>query len=1316
MKKKFLLILLSIILYTHARASVTAITGVAMSPGAPNPGQTVNLSWNFTSSYGPEPEKYFIAIYNSCPITSGFGASTNMHVMVGDACAQPTPNYGNGCLSCVANSGCDEIPQPPSAGTYSFSKAFAIPTTLIPGQTYYAVVAMGSYNVYLQGNGITAEQQACVPFTVPLTPPYIHLRKTSEGTTGSVGTKVLFTIYYDAGNVHNFRITDAVDSRFTILNVFNGGTAVGQNITWVVNSGYITSPAQGSVSFLAQINSGSAGTVIPNTAVGVANEIAGSNSNIANVVIGQPGLSVSKSVSALNLNPGDIITYTMQYVNQGTTLVEFENFDSGTIPAGWTNAPAGGTWNAAPGYLQQTALGSGYTGYLDNNIAPLHDGIYVCDMLIPSSNTAHWDGVMHFIQVDSNNFYMARINASDKRLYLDKVVAGVATIGGTSVAMPHGLNIEQDKWYTLKVQVCGSNISMKVWPRGDNEYPAWDLNVTDASIPGNGIVGFQANEGPQQYDNLKVFSLTASTNPRLFDTVPAAITYQGCGGGTSCSKPGSVVNWAVGSTCGGVQAVSWWGQVTGACGQTITNTAGIDSDDSPPPSFSNSVYTGIFCVPTPTRSSTRTPTIGPTNSVSPTNTPSRTNTPTFTRTLTMTVSATPTYSWTMTRTPTMTNTQAITPTFTHTPSRSATGTYTRTITHTFTRTNTASPTSTGTAVNTPTFTRTITPSPTATFTGSATFTRTMTATNTGSPTFTNTGTPTFSRTATPTMASTLTNTPTFTRTVSPTFSRTVTATPTYTVTPTVTITSMNTPTVTPTITATYTASPTGTPTFTRTASPTFSRTVTATPTYTATPTVTITSMNTPTVTPTITTTYTASPTGTPTFTRTASPTFSRTVTATPTFTVTLTVTITSINTPTVTPTITATYTASPTGTGTYTQTPTFTYTVSRTPSPTFTMTLTVTITSIDTATVTPTITQTHTASPTFTDTVTLSATATYTVTPTVTITSMDTATVTPTVTPSFTATFTDTGTMTYTATPTVTITSIDTATVTGTVTRTNTDTPTFTATFTPTYTGTFTHSRTASPTFTGTASSTMTLTMTLTSTCTYTATVTRTPGGNPVDLLITIKASGDEPDVGAVVKYSITIRNPSPADVYNLFIWDSLPSNLTYLSSLGPVTPVINNNVLYWDMTGLTLAANSTLNIDFWVRINAIIPLDLIETAALADYNDPFYVPALGRHPPVMSAVHYYPEDLPVVFPNPFNPDKAVNNKLKFLNVIPGSTIIITTLSGEYVTAKSASMIREEWDGKNSGNKPVSPGIYYYIIKNPANGVVHVGKIFVVRE
>jgi len=192
--------------------------------------------------------------------------------------------------------------------------------------------------------------------------------------------------------------------------------------------------------------------------------------------------------------------------------------------------------------------------------------------------------------------------------------------------------------------------------------------------------------------------------------------------------------------------------------------------------------------------------------------------------------------------------------------------------------------------------------------------------------------------------------------------------------------------------------------------------------------------------------------------------------------------------------------------------------------------------------------------------------------------------------------------------------------------------------------------------------------------------------------------------------------NNSAYNVTDISVWDTLPANLTYQSSQSSVVPVLLNNVLTWNMPGYMLAAGSQIVLEFWVSINAIIPGDLIETKAWADYYDPHYVPAVGRHPPVSSSAHYYPEDMTVVFPNPFNPATAVNHSLKFLNVIPGSLIIITTLSGEFVVSKNVSMIREEWDGKNSRGMAVSPGIYYYIINNMQTNQKSVGKIFIVSK
>jgi len=843
----FLLFLALFAATVNLHAAISSVSGITISPANPSPGQAATITWTFVNTYGPEPENYFITIYKSCTLpATGAGNDPQTEVIVGDVCAQPTP--ASSCLSCVAG-GCNSLGSVATAGTHTVSVPVTIPNDLIPGYTYYLDVAMASYNVYMNPD-LSAQAQACCQFTVPLTAPYIKLNKVAEGTTANVGTDVLFTIYYDAGNVHNFTITDAVDSRFTILKVYSGGSWLGQNITWNSFPAYITSPQKGSVSFLAQVNGGAvSGTIIPNTAIGTSSDPA-TGSSTAGVAIGEPGLTIQKSASESSANAGDTITYTMQYNNLGTTLVEFQNFDDGLIPAGWTNNPLGGAWDAAPGYLEQTSTAAGYTGYMDSTMTPIHDGIYICDMLIPSTNTAHEDAVMHFIQVDSNNFYMARINASDKHLYLDKVVAGTSSIGGTSVANPHGINIVQDKWYTIKVQVCGSSIMMKIWPQGDNEYPAWDMVTTDASIPGNGIVGFQANEGPQKYDNLKIFSLTASTNPRIFDSVPVGISYQGCGGGTGCSKTGNVINWTLGSTCAGALAVSWTGVVTAACNSAITNVAGIDSDDPPPPVLSNGVIIDVNgCSPTNTPSYSPTPTLTGTPANSPTFTCTPTYTPSYTKTCTPTV--TPTYTptqsaspspaftatftatnsstWTKTATPTVTNTNTVssdTPTYTpsvtktFTPTQSFTGSATMTVTFTYTQTFT--PTCTPSYTFTPTLTWTLsatdtessnTPTATKTWTNTFTCTTTFTDTPTGTLTATQSDTSTSTRTATPsatpsqtpTVTDTFTDTPVFTATISATFSMTITQSSTYTVTGTYTATS--TATLTYTATATLTPAP-----------------------------------------------------------------------------------------------------------------------------------------------------------------------------------------------------------------------------------------------------------------------------------------------------------------------------------------------------------------------------------------------------------------------------------------------------------------------------------------------------------------------------
>jgi hypothetical protein len=167
------------------------------------------------------------------------------------------------------------------------------------------------------------------------------------------------------------------------------------------------------------------------------------------------------------------------------------------------------------------------------------------------------------------------------------------------------------------------------------------------------------------------------------------------------------------------------------------------------------------------------------------------------------------------------------------------------------------------------------------------------------------------------------------------------------------------------------------------------------------------------------------------------------------------------------------------------------------------------------------------------------------------------------------------------------------------------------------------------------------------------------------------------------------------------------------LTNSASVPDSINNQVITWDFTGQTLAAGASLYIDFTVEITTIAPGDMIATTAGTDYNDPYYSGPFGRHPPIFSSVHFYPEGQPVIYPNPFS--LSVKGLLKFVNMVPGSLITIYTVSGEIVTSIDCPKVREEWNGKNRQGASISPGIYFYLITNQNTKQIKRGKIFIVK-
>jgi hypothetical protein len=591
-------------------------------------------------------------------------------------------------------------------------------------------------------------------------------------------------------------------------------------------------------------------------------------------------------------------------------------------------------------------------------------------------------------------------------------------------------------------------------------------------------------------------------------------------------------------------------------------------------------------------------------------------------------------------------------------------------TATFTNTPTRTPTNTFTN----TFTHTFTNTPTNTFTNTFTHTPTNTPTNTFTNTFTNTPTNTFTNTFTPTATNTPTNT--FTNTPTNTFTNTFTST--FTNTATNTFTNTFTPTATNTPTSTFTPSFTNTHTFTNTPSNTPTNTPTNTPSNTPTNTFTFTNTNTP--------TFTSSPTDTvsPTFTFTPSFTATPSETFTNTFTRTFTPTFTDTNTPTNTSSPTSTNSPTDTVSPTFTFTPSFTVTPSETFTNTFTRTFTPTFT--DTNTPTNTSSPTNTNSPTDTVSPTFTFTPSFTVTPSETFTNTFTRT--------FTPTFTDTNTPTNTNTHT------------NTNTPTNTVTPTHTFTSTNTYTNTYTHTPTNTPT------ETFTHTFTFTSTNTFTSTMTPTP--MPPDISVAMISDYSSGAKGTYITVRIVMQNTGGGTARDVHVWDTLPADVLFNASQSDAG---------WSATGPMIMISAgdippggTYTAEFVFEI-------LVDKTATGDVTIP--QPLSGYRadidPPGTVTNYRYGNSLRIVvgnilvYPNPFN--VSGGGTMKFLNLPRDAKLIIYTISGEMVMQYTAiSKANVAWEGKNVAGSLVSPGIYYFVIRDKDNNILLKDRLFVVGK
>jgi len=251
---------------------------------------------------------------------------------------------------------------------------------------------------------------------------------------------------------------------------------------------------------------------------------------------------------------------------------------------------------------------------------------------------------------------------------------------------------------------------------------------------------------------------------------------------------------------------------------------------------------------------------------------------------------------------------------------------------------------------------------------------------------------------------------------------------------------------------------------------------------------------------------------------------------------------------------------------------------------------------------------------------------------------------------------------------------------------------------------------------TPTSTATISPTITQTSQLSPTPTVTATPTGTqrPTELKIIKKATGENPRPGSMIEYIITIENNDNIPACCLNVWDTLPENISYDSALGIPAPVLSGRLLMWNLGNAVIAPGDRAIISFRARVDYLRSDSLIINRASCDWHDGYYISV--THPAVDSEVSYFPEGTVRVYPNPFGFTGNENNTVKFINVVPGSTVKIYTVSGELVNAILAADVMVKWNLKNRYAKKVSPGIYYYVVENPESEKRETGKIFILNQ
>jgi uncharacterized repeat protein (TIGR01451 family) len=190
------------------------------------------------------------------------------------------------------------------------------------------------------------------------------------------------------------------------------------------------------------------------------------------------------------------------------------------------------------------------------------------------------------------------------------------------------------------------------------------------------------------------------------------------------------------------------------------------------------------------------------------------------------------------------------------------------------------------------------------------------------------------------------------------------------------------------------------------------------------------------------------------------------------------------------------------------------------------------------------------------------------------------------------------------------------------------------------------------------------------------------------------------------LSYRIVVSNTSRMTLTGVVIVDTLPADFIFTAEQHPSFLSFSSagKVLSWGGDPVTLPPGMAFSITVSGTISAQCRGKVSNTALAAAWNA---CGSVGGADDVVLDVRY---EGPVrVFPNPFNPGKAVGGLLKFEGVPDGAKIRIYSVDGLMVWEATSSGGVTGWNGRDDRGGRVSKGLYIWTAEK--SGSVKTGKL-----